>query len=234
MTKKRNYYYDDTPEATELRRLYHKLHVAQVEKKAQAFLITSAKTGEGKSTIAAYLATESARYPNNPTLLIDCDLRRPTVHKMFNLGLKNGIAEVVEEEQDVGVVWKDTKLPNLKVITAGRVQRTPMEVFTSKRFVQAFYNLRLYFKTIIVDAPPVIPVTDTLLLSGEVDAILFVVLAGKTPKRVALRALELLQESRGKILGTVINNMKSVLPYYYDYKYYNYKYISEETMLQNR
>ncbi|MDQ7065670.1 MAG: CpsD/CapB family tyrosine-protein kinase [candidate division KSB1 bacterium] len=230
MRKRSTYYYDDTPEATELRRLFHKIHRLQLEKKDQVFMVTSSNTGEGKSTIAAYLAIESARYPNNPTLLLDCDLRRPMVHKLFGLKLQNGIADVIEEHKDIGTAWKDTKLPNLKIVTAGAVHRNPVDVFTSKRFTQMIYNLRLYFKTIIVDAPPIIPVTDTLLLSNEVDGILFVVMAGKTPKRVAIRAMELLQDSKKKIMGAVINNLKSVLPYYYDYQYYNYKYINEDAL----
>ncbi len=228
--KSTNYYYDDTPEATELRRLFHKIHKLQLDHKHQVFMVTSSNTGEGKSTISAYLAIEAARYPNNPTLLLDCDLRRPMVHKLFGLKLQSGIADVVEAQRDIGSVWMDTKLPNLKIITAGKVHRNPVDIFTSKRFSQVIYNLRLYFKTIIVDVPPIIPVTDTLLLSSHVDGILFVVLAGKTPKRVAIRAMELLHDSKKKIIGAVVNNLKSVLPYYYDYQYYNYKYADDDAL----
>jgi capsular exopolysaccharide synthesis family protein len=225
---RRPYYYEETPEATAFRRLYNKLQLQNERYRTKVFMLTSANIGEGKSTVAAFLATASARYRQTETLLIDCDLRRPRVHKLYDLPIERGVADILSNGEDVKTALKPTAIPNLKVITAGVAKESPADLFSSSRLREMFDQIRFYFKIVLVDAPPIIPVSDSLLLSNEADGILFVFKAGETQRRVAQRALELLDDNRKKLLGAIINNAKSVLPYYYDSRYYDYKYYGDD------
>ncbi len=221
---KRPYYYEETPEATSFKRIYNKMQLQHEQHRTNMFLMTSANVSEGKSTTAAFLATASARYHRTETLLIDCDLRRPMINKLYELPNEGGVADILAHGADIKAVLKPSALPNLKIITAGVPQHSPADLFSTARLREMFNKIRFYFKIILIDAPPIIPVSDTLLLSNETDAILFVFKAGTTPKRVAKRALELLEDNRKKLLGVVINNEKGALPYYYDPRYYGYEY----------
>jgi capsular exopolysaccharide synthesis family protein len=224
----RRYDYEETPEATEFKRLYNKLQFEHDREGIKVFMVTSANVSEGKSTVAAFLAAAGARYHDNETLLVDCDLRRPMVHKLYDLPNEGGVADILAHDKDINTVLKSSAIPNLKVITAGVAKRSPADLFSSARLHEMFDQIRFHFKIVLIDAPPMVPVSDSLLLSNEAEGILFVFKAGETPRRVAQRAVELLDNNRKKLLGAVINNMKGVLPYYYDYRYYNYKYYSEE------
>lgn len=219
-----SYDYEETPEATAFRRLYNKLQWQNETRRTKVFLLTSPGVGEGKSTISAYLATASAKYRGTPTVLIDCDMRRPMVHKLFDLPNQHGVADILAHNLDIKSVLKPSAVPNLAIITAGIPNQSPADLLSSIRVKELFNQIRFYFKIVIVDAPPVIPVSDALLLSNEADGILFVLKAGKTQKRIAQRALELLDDNRSKLLGAIINNLKGALPYYYDYSYYKYDY----------
>ncbi len=225
---RRPYYYDETPEATEFKRLYNKLHLHLEQSRAKLVMITSSTVSEGKSTVAAYLAATSARYRQTETVLIDCDLRRPKVHQLYMTPLEKGVADILAGDLDLRSVTKPSVFPGLKLVTAGVARQSPAELFSSSRLHELFDQARFYFKCVLIDAPPIIPVSDSLLISNEADGLLFVFKAGATQKSVAQRALELLQDNRKKVLGAVLNNAKGVLPYYYDYSYYDYKYYGDE------
>lgn len=224
----RRYDYEETPEATEFKRLYNKLQFEHDREGIKVFMVTSANVSEGKSTVAAFLAAASARYHDTETLLVDCDLRRPVIHKLYDLPNDGGVTDILAHGEDINTVLKPSAIPNLKIITAGVAKQSPADLFSSSRLHEMFEQIRFHFKIVLIDAPPMIPVSDSLLLGNEAEGILFVFKAGETPKLVAQRAVELLDNNRKKLLGAVINNMKGVLPYYYDYRYYNYKYYSEE------
>jgi len=225
---RRAYEYEETPEATEFKRLYNKLQFEHDHHGTKVFMVTSANVSEGKSTISAFLAAASARYHATETLLVDCDLRRPMIHKLYDLPNEDGVVDILTHGKSITAVLKPSAIPNLKIITAGVAKQSPADLFSSTRLHEMFEQIRFHFKIVLIDAPPMIPVSDSLLLSNEAEGILFVFKAGETPKRVAQRAVALLDNNRRKLLGAVINNMKGVLPYYYDYRYFNYKYYSEE------
>jgi len=215
--------FDETPEATEFRRLYHRVRTEHIKYQKKIFMITSANVSEGKSTISSSLAMTSALYRETKTLLIDCDLRRPTIHKLFKLPLENGLADFLSKKSELDSILKDTAFPGLKVITAGASGQSPSRLISSFQLYDLFDMFRSYFEIIIIDAPPVILTSDVLFLGNGVDAILIVVKAGETKRSVVKRAINSLAENKEKILGTVINNMKNVMPYSYDHRYYNYK-----------
>ena len=219
-----SWYDEESLFSTEFRRLYSKLRNLNPGKEIKNLLITSATLGEGKSTSAALMAITIAKYRDTNTLLIDCDLRRPTIHKIFGMKRQNGFSEVALKKKSFKSVIKDTFIPNLKVLTSGDLTRSPAEIFNLPSIGELFAESKFYFDTIIVDSAPTIPVSDTLILSSEMDGALVVVRAGRTPREMVKRATDLMRDAGISILGIILNNAEKVLPYYYDYRsdYYEY------------
>jgi capsular exopolysaccharide synthesis family protein len=188
------------------------------------FLVTSSMMGEGKSTASALLACTIARYRNTKTILVDCDLRRPRVHQLFGIPKEEGVADVLNGVRKLDTCFKRTAIENLRLLTSGGIVDNPTELFNSARLHDLFSEIKFYFDTVIVDSPPIIPVTDTLILSPEMDGALMVVKAGETNQEVVKRAVDMMRNAGFNILGVIINNQKAVLPYYFDQSYYGYKY----------
>ncbi|MGH7595174.1 MAG: CpsD/CapB family tyrosine-protein kinase [bacterium] len=219
-----SHFVDESPGANEFRRLYSKLKNLYGAADMKNFLVTSSMMSEGKSTTSALLACTIARYRNNKTILVDCDLRRPRVHQLFGVPKEEGVADVLNGDRKLDTCFKRTSIENLRLLTAGSIVDNPTELFNSSRLRDLFSEIKFYFDTVIVDSPPVIPVTDTLILSPEMDGALMVVKAGETHKEVVKRAADMMRNAGFNILGVIVNNQKSVLPYYYDQSYYGYKY----------
>lgn len=218
------YYKEESPLATELKRVFSRLQAAQKIHDIKTIMVTSSILGEGKSTVSSLLATVCSQYRNTKTLLIDMDLRRPKLHEIFEIERARGVTDIILKQKSVKTCLKSTSSKNLFVVTSGVINCSPSEILNNVRLKDMFLECKFYFDLIIIDTPPVVPVSDTMLLSSEVDGALFLIKAGKTQKPVIKRAIQLLQEANIKILGVIVNNMHHVLPYYYDYKYYRYEY----------
>jgi protein-tyrosine kinase len=218
-------YFDmESPYATEFRRLLHNLNHRAGTEPAKTILITSAVLAEGKSTIASFMAMTAARLKQRRTLLVDCDLRRPTLHQLFSLPREKGVVEILTQNARVKDVIKKTASEHLDVITAGRAVEQPTEVFDSSAIHKLLEEVRFYYDLILVDCAPVLPVSDPMLLASEMDGVLLVVKAGATQREVVKRAVTLLQSSRTNFMGIVLNNFTNILPYYYRESYYGYEY----------
>jgi len=209
--------------ATEFRRLLYNLQNLAKEREIKSVLITSSMLSEGKSTVCAFLALTAAR-KGLKTLLIDCDLRRPTLHKLFVMPREMGLAEVLSDGASTKASIKKTSLEKLDVMTAGKVCAIPAEVFDAAAIGRLVSEMKFYYDFIILDCAPIIPVSDPMLLSQETDGVLFVVKAGATQRDVVVRAKEILASSTSRILGIVLNNAENSLPYYYSHDYYGYDY----------
>lgn len=218
-----DYFSHESPLATEFRRLFHHVQNKHEKSDLKSVLVTSAVTGEGKSTISACLSITAAR-KGCKTLLIDCDLRRPTLHRLFGLDRNGGMVEVLSEGLPVKSVIRKTELENLEVITAGKAIANPSELFDSRAIGAMISELKFYYDFAFVDAPPVIPVSDPMLLAQELDGVILVVKAGSTPREVVERAVEIMKTNATRVLGAVLNNAKGSLPYYYNYSHYHYDY----------
>ena len=216
--------YFDSPGNAEIERLNAKLSALRNGTEKQVVLITSSILGEGKSTVAARIARTSARNRKNATLLIDFDLRRPRLHRIFNVAKSRGLADILGLQLPLKTCIKRTSIPNLLLLTSGDIQGNPLNLLKSDKIENFFMEVRSFFDHVIVDSPPVIPVCDSLLLGRVVDNVLFVVKAGTTPKVVVKRAIEIFYDVKVEISGIVLNNVNNVLPYYYDSDYYGYKY----------
>lgn len=218
-------YFDmESPYATEFRRLLHNLNHNAAGKQAKTILITSAVLAEGKSTIASFLAMTAARLKLRKTLLVDCDLRRPTVHRLFSLPREKGVVEILTQNARVKDIIKKTAAEHLDVITAGKAVEQPTEVFDSSAIHKLLEEVRFYYDLILVDCAPVLPVSDPMLLASEMDGVILVVKAGATQRDVVKRAVTLLNSSHTNFLGIVLNNFTNILPYYYREAYYGYEY----------
>lgn len=218
-----DYYSLESPFATEFRRLLQRLKRAEVGRELKVLMVTSANLSEGKSTICSLLAITAAK-KGIKTLLVDVDIRRPTVHKLFNVEREPGLTGVLEHGLPAKNAVRKSQLENLDLITAGRVTAEPAEVFDGPAIGRLLTEMKFYYDLVLVDCPPIIPVSDPMLLASEVDAVLMVVRVGQTARDVAIRAVEIMRANKTEILGVILNNANNSLPYYYDYKYYGYDY----------
>lgn len=212
----------ESPIATEMRRLYSNIRHIDGRNPKRSFLITSANRGEGKSTVASHLALTVARFRGKKSLIVDADLRRPKLHDIFNVPKEPGLYECLNGEIDPLDAVKDTPIDNLKVIPAGRRVKSPAHLFEGDVMTELFEKIKFYYDIVIVDSAPIIPVSDPMLISSVLDGVILVLLAGRTPRNVSMRAKNILLDANANLLGVVVNNMSEVLPYYYDYRYYGY------------
>jgi len=215
-------YVDESPEGTEFRRLAKRVLDLCRPQGALTLMVTSSMRGEGKTTIASRLAISLARRKKKKVLLVDADLRRPQIHRLFGFNRQNGLAEILEGDLTVQAACKSTTADNLKVITGGKITRNPSKLFENDRFTELMERFKADYDIIILDFPPTIPVSDPEVVGRMVDAVLFVFMAGKTPREVGQRGISILERAEANILGVVVNDLSEVLPYHYRYKYYKY------------
>ncbi|NIT59126.1 MAG: polysaccharide biosynthesis tyrosine autokinase [Aliifodinibius sp.] len=220
-------YYHDSPDNAETDRVLAKIDTFRRGREKQGVLVTSAVLGEGKSTVSTHIAMASSRNRKSPTLLIDFDLRRPRIHHIFRQNKGPGVAEILRNKVPFYACIRNSSIANLKILTSGSLQGSPLQVINSenvKAFLKQVYN---YFDFIVVDAPPVIPVSDPLILGKVVDHVVMVVRVGETSKRIVKRAIDMLNSVEINVSGIILNDVNNVLPTYYDYKYYGYPYYTE-------
>ncbi len=213
----------ESPLSVEMRRLYTKLRPVIKRDSIRSFMITSAERGEGKSTTSSNLAVAIARHRDTKTVLVDGDLRRPTLHKLMSLPRERGLSDLLEGKCSIEETLHDTVHPSLKVITCGTRVTSPGSLFDTDQLTRVIEGLESRFEMVVFDAPPVLPVADPVMLAQEVDGVIIVVMAGLTPREVVRRARDVLDDGRASLLGVVLNNAAEVLPYYYDYSYYGYE-----------
>lgn len=222
-----DYYKDESASTIEFRRLARNINPNSQES-INSIIITSAIQGEGKTLIASNLAITIAKDEGKKVLLIDCDMRRPNLHRLFGIERRFGLSSFLEDRNTLEEVIKDTELENLKVITGGDRIPSPTHLLKKEKMRELMKECSSRFDFIICDAPPVIPVHDSEILSQHVDGVLLVVKAGKTFREVVIRAIELLKEAKANILGATLNDVEGNLPYYYHPRYYRHYYAEQE------
>jgi capsular exopolysaccharide synthesis family protein len=164
-----SFYDRESPEATEFRRLYS--NIRGLDGNLKTVMITSSMVEEGKSLISSFLALTIAENTRQKILLLDSDLRRPMINVLFKLPLENGLSDLLEGKSKIPDLMKTTPVPELKIITAGKVTGSPTGILNPIKLHEVFDELKFYFDYIVVDAPPVIPVSDPLIIANEVDGV---------------------------------------------------------------
>jgi len=174
---------------------------------------------------------------NAKVILVDLDLRRPMIQNKFMLDKENGVSDyLIDSNLTVAQVAKHTEIPNLDIITSGFIPPNPSEMLSSKRFDELILDLKENYDFILFDSPPVIAVTDALILAKKVDMLLLIVRIGLTEKGIVKRARELLANVNAKIDGIVVNGIQ-VNRYYSkqnNYYYYYYYYYGEDVPKKDR
>jgi succinoglycan biosynthesis transport protein ExoP len=166
-------------------------------------MITSAVGGEGKTSLASYLATSLAR-SGLRTLLVDADLRSPAIHRLFDLPVAAGLSELLRGEVDLADVIGDTAIDDLKVLTAGRCDRQTIRILSQRSLGRVFGQLKAQFDFVIVDSSPILPVADASIIAQDVDAVLFSIFRDVSRKTKVSAALQRLQCLGVRVLGAVV------------------------------
>ncbi len=191
--------------------------------KPQVILVTSSGPTEGKTTCAANLAVTLA-HAGDRVALVDCDMRKPRLHKMFHCERDKGVSSVVVGTTPLAEVIVRTEVPNLDVIPCGPIPPNPSEIVGSQKLKQVVGALRPHYQHILIDSPPITAVTDAVLLSKVADTVLLVIRTGVTPRPVVLNGVQQLQQVTAKIMGAVLNGVRTGKDSYYYYQYYYYYY----------
>jgi capsular exopolysaccharide synthesis family protein len=188
------------------RTLRTSLLYSRVDSPPKVILVTSAGPREGKSTVCTNLGVVLAQSQKN-TLVVDCDLRRPALHRLFGLRNVWGLASVLLGERDLQEVCNDV-LPGLKIATAGPIPPDPAEVLGSQRFASFLAEARESFDYVLVDCPPVQAVADPLILAAQADGVLLVMDTQKTRRMPFAQAVRDLEGVGAVVLGVVMSNVE--------------------------
>jgi capsular exopolysaccharide synthesis family protein len=205
---------DPTSTAAEAyRTLRASLLYAVVDEPPEAILITGPGSDEGKTTACANLGVVLAQ-ADKKTLIIDGDLREPTLHSMFGMRNRTGVVNVLAGERDLSEVWEEP-LPGLKVATSGPIPHNPTELLSSSRFAALLDQARELFDYVLIDSPPTASVSDAIIIATQADAVLLVLDFRRTRKNVLRDAVRGLEAVGAKTLGVVVNNTRETRPTYY-------------------
>jgi capsular exopolysaccharide synthesis family protein len=179
------------------------LHASRAEK-LQVLMVTSAMPGEGKTSLASHLAASLAR-AGRKTLLVDCDLRNPALHRLFNMETAPGFGELIQGECDMEEAIEETPSPNLWLLPAGECDSLALHALAQEGPQAAFEKLREHFDFIVVDSSPVLPVTDSLLIGQYADGLIFSILNNVSRLPRVYAAYQRLAMLDIRMLGAVVN-----------------------------
>lgn len=194
-----------SPISEAYRSLRTNIQYSAVDQHIKVLMVASAKSGEGKTTTITNLAVTYAQ-EGKKVLLIDGDLRKPSLHHLFQLSNRTGLSSVLFDQQLLPEVIRDTTVDNLSVMTSGPIPPNPSEILGSQRMRDLLEELKLMFDIILFDTPPVLAVTDTQVISSYCDGVVLVVLAGKVKRGLVKKTKASLEYVQAKILGVVLNN----------------------------
>ncbi len=195
-----------TPASEEYKKLKARIvKMTKGESFRNMLLVTSAIGGEGKSITAANLALSLSQEYDHSVLLIDADLRKPSLHKLFNVPPGTGLSDCVENDLDVGSSLVKIGNGNLTLLPAGKQSVNPVELFSSQRMQKALSALKYRYpdRYIIIDTPPVLLFAETKMMSSYVDGVLLVIREGRAPLKHIAEALDALKDE--EIIGVVYN-----------------------------
>jgi capsular exopolysaccharide synthesis family protein len=203
------------------------LMLSSADHPPKVILVTSAKKGEGKTTLATNLAVAMAQ-AGNRVLLLDADFRRPTQHKIFELDKSIGLSSMLAGEADLQQAIHETPINGLHVLPCGPIPANPSEILNSQMFADLLEQLAERYDHVLLDSPPVVPVTDSRILAASCGATLLALRAEKTTRRTATHAKDVLRGVGARILGVVVNDVprrRGIYGYYYsDSELYQYGY----------
>jgi capsular exopolysaccharide synthesis family protein len=215
-----------SPISEAYRSLRTNIQFADIDKPKRIILLTSTTSKEGKSTTAVNLSITLAQM-GSKVLLVDSDLRRPSLHNFFSMDKAYGLTNALIGSLTFDEVIKHTEVDKLDLITAGDIPPNPAELVASESMKRFIDEAKSRYDFVILDSPPVIAVTDAAILSTRVDGSIIVVSSGTVSKKEVQRAISLIKNVRATVMGIVLNGLdikKIYGSYYYYFHYYQYYY----------
>ncbi len=208
-----------SPISEAYRTLRTNLEFSSLDKPIRSMVVTSPAPEEGKSTTLANLAVTMAQ-AGKKVILVDCDLRRPSLHQIFGARSDCGFTDMMRDDALMrNPPLQDTGVPNLRLVTSGMRPPNPSELLASRRMGEVISALQSQADIVLFDAPPIVAVTDAAVLASKVDVVLLILSAGKTKREHAKKAKALLDKVNARLIGAVLNNVKgeaSMYQYYSD------------------
>ncbi len=193
-----------SPVSEAYRTLRTNLSFYSLDNPLRSLVVTSAAPDEGKSTTVANLAVTMAQ-SGRKTILVDCDLRRPSLHTLFNLQNTAGFTNMMLDENAAAPLQK-TEVDNLWLLTSGPKPPNPADLLGSRQMDRVIETLLGQADIVLFDAPPVVAVTDAVVLGAKVDGVLLVISAGKTRRDHAEKAKQILEKANVRIIGVTLTN----------------------------
>ena len=214
------FYRPQSFEAEQFKILRTKLLFPTSGKPARSIMVTSSLPGEGKSFVAANLAVSIAQNIHEHVLIVDCDLRIPSIHKRFGFGKVPGLSEYLSSRAPIESLMLKTKIDKLSLLPAGELPDNPSELLSSQAMFDFLKEVKDRYsdRYIIIDSPPPKLAAETYAISRQVEGILLVVKHGGTPRKMVAELVKTL--GKEKILGVVFNNLDMRLSNYFSYKKY--------------
>lgn len=195
------------------------INFSMIDETLKSIVVTSAGPASGKSTISANLAATFAS-EDKKILLVDSDLRKPTVHKTFNIRNNEGLTKLLTDRSiDLEKVVYRTKHEGLYLLTSGAIPPNPAELLSSNRMAEVISEMIDSYDMVIFDMPPILAVTDAQVMASKVDGVLFVIPKGEVSKEHVIKSKELLDNVQANVLGAVMNKVEKSEDnsYYYYY-----------------
>ncbi|QFT90867.1 Tyrosine-protein kinase YwqD [Bacillus sp. THAF10] len=206
-----------SPISEQYRTIRTNIQFSAVDQKLRSIMVTSSGPSEGKSTTASNMAVVFAQQ-GKKVLFIDADMRKPTAHYTFQQNNVKGLTTFLTRQTTFTESINPTRIDNLDIMTSGPIPPNPAELLSSKAMEDMLAAAYVQYDMLIFDTPPVLAVTDAQILANQCEGTLLVVASGSTDKESAIKAKELLDSAKAKLLGVVLNGRKKqdgALYYYY-------------------
>ncbi|HZJ76120.1 MAG TPA: CpsD/CapB family tyrosine-protein kinase [Oscillospiraceae bacterium] len=216
-----------SPISEAYRTLRTNIQFSSLDKPVKTIVITSAGPGEGKTTSATNLAITMA-YSGSKVLLVDADLRKPVLHRIFGISNQFGLTSVLVSELNYKERILPTYIEGLEILPVGVIPPNPSELLASNKMKQLLSEAREDYDFILIDTPPAAVVTDASILAAIADGTILVCSSGQVPIEGAIRAKELLENVNANIIGVILNKIPTDQKNYSHYYYYHYYYEGDE------
>jgi polysaccharide biosynthesis transport protein len=221
----------ESPHAEAYRVLRTNLLFSRKDDKLNTVAVVSAGAGEGKSTTVFNLASVFAQ-GGQRTLIVDSDLRRPTLHKMMHVTNNLGLTNYLLKQNSLEEVIQTSKLPTLDFLPSGKLPSSSLGILSSAQMRDLIGELKQRYDFVFFDSPPIMGVSDASILASEVDMTLQVIQYRRYPQPMNIRAKQLVEKVGGNLVGIVLNNINMSQDesyYYYSGYYHDYYYRSEDS-----
>lgn len=204
----------NSPITEQYRTIRTNIQFSSVEKEMRSLIFTSANASEGKSTTCTNIAAVFAQQEKS-VIIIDADLRKPSIHTIFNINNTIGLTNVLTQQQQLSEAIQMSDYHNLAILASGLIPPNPSELLGSNRMGELLMEAKAKYDLVIIDSPPILAVADAQILANITDGVVLVISSGSTEIQQAKKAKELLANANARLIGAVLNNTKQKEPNYY-------------------